>query len=41
MIVAVDANGNDLIDEKSGLYIYDFTQACPNICDINSPLYNL
>ena len=41
MIVAVDANGNDLVNEKNGHYIYDFTQPCPDTCDINSPLYTL
>lgn len=39
MLVGVDANGNDLIDDKNGYYIYDFTDTCPSICDINSPLY--
>lgn len=41
MIVAVDKNGNDLIDEDKGLYIYDFTKPCPSDCDNNSPLYKL
>lgn len=41
MIVAVDAEGNDLIDEENGHYIYDFTQPCPKNCDLNSPLYTL
>lgn len=41
MMVAVDANGNDLIDTASGYYIYDFTEPCPNTCDVNSPLYTL
>ena len=41
MIVGVDENGNDLIDEKVEHYIYDFTKPCPNMCDVNSPLYNL
>ncbi len=41
MLVGVDAKGNDLIDEKSGYDIYDFTQPCPNKCDIESPLFNL
>jgi hypothetical protein len=40
MIVAVDENGNDLIDDSKGQYIYDFTMPCPKICDINSPLYS-
>jgi len=41
MLVAVDENGNDLIDESKGYYIYDFTLPCPNNCDVNSPLYTL
>lgn len=41
MLVGVDADGNDLIDEEAGQYIYDFTLPCPNTCDVNSPLYTL
>lgn len=41
MLVAVDVNGNDLIDEAKGHYIYDFTTPCPLDCDVNSPLYTL
>lgn len=41
MMVAVDENGNDLIDEANGHYIYDFTEPCPPKCDVNSPLYTL
>ena len=41
MLVAVDSNGNDLIDEAEGYYIYDFTEPCPPKCDVNSPLYTL
>ena len=41
MMVAVDANGNDLIDAAAGYYIYDFTDPCPPKCDVNSPLYTL
>lgn len=41
MIVAVDENGNDLIDDKNGFYIYDFTTPCPDKCDINSPMFTL
>lgn len=41
MIVAVDVNGNDLIDDKNGDYIYDFTVPCPEKCDINSPMFTL
>ncbi|WP_264559271.1 hypothetical protein [Flavobacterium sp. N2270] len=41
MLVGVDDNGNDLINEAKGQFIYDFTQPCPEKCDINSPLFNL
>lgn len=41
MIVGVDKNGNDLIDDTKGQYIYDFTRPCPSDCDINSPLYKI
>lgn len=37
--VGVDADGNDLIDENEGYNIYASETSCPNICDINSPLY--
>lgn len=33
IIVAVDKNGNDLIDEINGYYIYDFTLPCPPKCN--------
>lgn len=41
MLVGVDATGNDLIDSKSGHYIYDFTAPCPTMCSVNSPLFTL
>lgn len=41
MLVGVDAAGNDLINAVMDQFIYDFTQPCPNTCDINSPLYTL
>lgn len=46
MIVGVDANGNDLIDQNTQTNptlhnIYDFTRACPTICDVNSNLITL
>ncbi|MGH2667365.1 hypothetical protein [Flavobacterium sp.] len=41
MLVGVDAAGNDLINASNGDYIYDFTQPCPNTCDVDSPLYTL
>lgn len=33
IIVAVDKNGNDLIDDANGYYIYDFTLPCPPYCN--------
>lgn len=39
VIVGVDVNGNDMIDDSKGWYIYDFSQPCPNTCDVNSPLF--
>lgn len=41
MLVGVDADGNDLIDETKGQYIYDFTKPCPTTCNVTSPLYTL
>lgn len=41
MLVGVDKNGKDLIDYENGLYIYDYTSTCPNVCDIESPMYRL
>ncbi|MGK4567509.1 hypothetical protein [Flavobacterium sp. 3HN19-14] len=41
MLVGVNADGEDLIDEGKGWYIYDFTKPCPNTCDPSSPLYNV
>lgn len=37
MIVGVDSEGNDLIDESRGFYIYDFTSLCPPYCTKNPP----
>jgi hypothetical protein len=37
IIVGVDINGNDLIDESKGFYIYDFTHLCPPFCSSNLP----
>jgi hypothetical protein len=46
LIVAVDKEGNDLInttdglaEEEDGSGIYDFTLPCPTECDVDSPLY--
>ena len=41
MIVGVDAEGKDLINDKAGQYIYDFSKSCQPECDVNSPLFNL
>jgi hypothetical protein len=41
MLVGVDSNGDDMIDSQKGYEIYDFTQPCPDKCDIKSPLFNL
>lgn len=41
MLVGVDANGNDLINDANNQYIYDFTQPCPDTCNVTSPLYTL
>lgn len=38
MLVGVDANGNDIIDEKEGYYVYDFNDPCPRTCSSGSPL---
>lgn len=37
MIVGTDAEGNDLIDEKNGYYIYDFSIPCPPKCNKKKP----
>ncbi len=46
LVVAVDKDGNDLINTKVGLgddgegsEIYDFTAPCPDVCDPESPLF--
>lgn len=41
IIVGVDAEGQDLLDESKGQYIYDFSSACKPDCDFNSPLFNI
>ena len=41
MLVGVDKDGSDLIDADKQEYIYDFTQPCPNFCDVRSPLFDL
>jgi hypothetical protein len=41
MIVSTDADGNDLINDARGQHIYDRSQACPSVCDVNSPLFIL
>ncbi|THF49788.1 hypothetical protein E6C50_10525 [Flavobacterium supellecticarium] len=37
MIVGVDADGNDMIDESKGFYIYDFSEPCPSTCNKKAP----
>jgi hypothetical protein len=45
VLVPVDAKGNDILEipAQEGLVeqstIYDFTSPCPQLCDINSPLF--
>ena len=48
LVVAVDLEGNDLInttsgvgDDEEGSEIYDFTKPCPTECDPESPLFVL
>lgn len=38
LVVGVDGDGNDLIDEETGLYVYDFTRPCPPTCSATGPL---
>jgi hypothetical protein len=47
-IVPIDANGNDVLKVPEGFgqaamvedsTIFDFTNPCPQACDLNSPLY--
>ncbi len=46
MVVGVDADGNDmihqdqLVNEKNGWHIYDFSLPCPTTCDVRSPLFD-
>jgi hypothetical protein len=37
MIVGVDQEGNDMIDDENGQYIYDFSLPCPNTCNKKAP----
>ena len=37
MIVGVDADGNDMIDDSKGWYIYDFSEPCPSTCNKKEP----
>lgn len=37
MIVGVDAQGNDMIDDSKGWFIYDFSEPCPNTCNQKPP----
>lgn len=38
LIVGVDANGDDMVDEDAGQYVYDFTRPCPPMCSKKGPL---
>lgn len=38
LLVGVDSNGDDMIDEDEGLFIYDFTHPCPPMCSKTGPL---
>jgi hypothetical protein len=40
VLVGVDAGNKDLYANEGKTYTYDFTHPCPNVCDINSPLFN-
>ncbi len=40
IIVGVDENGDDLIDENNGYYIYNFAGSCPINCSNSSPKIN-
>lgn len=37
IVVGVNSEGNDLIDESKGYYIYDFTVPCPPSCNKRAP----
>jgi hypothetical protein len=41
MIIGVDADGNDMIDDSKGWFIYDFSEPCPNICNQKVPFISL
>ena len=36
--MGVDVNGEDLLNEAAGEFVYNFTQPCPNACPTNSAL---
>ncbi|MCJ8288182.1 MAG: hypothetical protein HRT58_02535 [Crocinitomicaceae bacterium] len=38
LTVGVDVEGNDMVDEAAGQYVYDFTKPCPPICSETGPL---
>lgn len=40
IIVGVDGNGDDIIDEPNGYYIYNFAGPCPNNCSSSNPKIN-
>lgn len=35
------SQGKDIIEENGSSRIYDLTTPCPNMCDVESPLFNL
>ncbi len=37
LVVGVDANGDDMVDEDRGWYVYDFTRPCPPTCSKTGP----
>jgi|GEM_PF-992348 len=40
MVVGVGSDGNDLINEAQGLFIYNHVKPCPNICNGVAPFIN-
>lgn len=40
MVVGVDGEGNDMINEEEGLFIYNFGRPCPNWCNAVEPFIN-
>ena len=38
LIVGVDVDGDDMVNEDEGQYVYDFTKPCPPMCSKTGPL---